>query len=106
MDRQGLLAEVDAAQKRHGISDTAFGIAALNDSGFVFDLKSGRRNFRVGTTEKVLAYIEKLNAIQSVRTQDGTVIVYDPMTGTSASGRTLDEAMAELRRLLSERQAA
>jgi hypothetical protein len=39
-------------------------------------------------------------------TSDGTVIAYDPVTGTSASGPTIDEALAELRRLLAGRQAA
>lgn len=38
-------------------------------------------------------------AFVSIRTVDGTVIARDPMTGVVASGRTLDEAYAELRRL-------
>jgi hypothetical protein len=42
----------------------------------------------------------------AIRTQDGTFIVRDPDTGLTASGRTLDEALAELRRLLSMREAA
>ena len=41
-----------------------------------------------------------------VRTEDGTVIALDPETGISVSGRTLAEAIAELRRLLSARRAA
>jgi len=35
-----------------------------------------------------------------IRTTDGTVIVRDPNTGMTASGRTVVEALAELRRLL------
>lgn len=40
------------------------------------------------------------------RTEDGTVIARDPGTGITAPGRNLAEAYAELRRLLSGRQAA
>lgn len=40
-----------------------------------------------------------------IRTDDGTVIVRDPRTGPAASGRTLVQAMTELRRLLSEVEA-
>lgn len=36
----------------------------------------------------------------AIRTADGTVIVRDPKTGLAASGRSLVEALAELRRLL------
>lgn len=36
-----------------------------------------------------------------IRTADGTVIVRDPKSGLAASGRSLVEALAELRRLLS-----
>lgn len=41
----------------------------------------------------------------AIRTADGTVIVRDPKTGLAASGRSLVEALAELRRLLAHRQA-
>lgn len=40
------------------------------------------------------------------RTADGMFVVLDATTGLSASGKTLDEASAELRRLLAGRQAA
>lgn len=36
-----------------------------------------------------------------IRTADGTVIVRDPKTRMTASGRSVVEALAELRRLLS-----
>lgn len=36
----------------------------------------------------------------TITTADGTVIATDPETGKSASGRSLIEAAAELRRLL------
>lgn len=41
-----------------------------------------------------------------VRTTDGTVIARDPASGITASGATIDEALAELRRLLATREAA
>ncbi len=45
-------------------------------------------------------------ALTSIRTHDGNVLARDPVTGIVASGRTLDEAYAELRRLLSTKEAA
>lgn len=42
----------------------------------------------------------------SICTTDGTWITRDLATGITATGRTLDYALAELRRLLSQRQAA
>jgi hypothetical protein len=39
-------------------------------------------------------------------THDGIILAGDPVTGMVASGRTLDEAFAELRRLLGGRPAA
>ncbi|MGB3897018.1 MAG: hypothetical protein WA973_00510 [Mesorhizobium sp.] len=49
-------------------------------------------------------------AFTHIRTADGTVLARDPITGVVASGRTLDEAFAELRRLVAshahEREAA
>ncbi|WP_189524190.1 hypothetical protein [Mesorhizobium sp. M8A.F.Ca.ET.165.01.1.1] len=41
-----------------------------------------------------------------IRTADGTVIARDPASGVTASGSTPDEALAELRRLLSMEEAA
>ncbi|MCO5147530.1 MAG: hypothetical protein M9895_15290 [Aquamicrobium sp.] len=41
----------------------------------------------------------------AIRTADGTVIVRDPKSGLAASGRSLVEALAELRRLLAHRHA-
>jgi hypothetical protein len=39
-----------------------------------------------------------MSAFISIRTQDGSILARDPDTGLIASGRTLDEAFAELRR--------
>lgn len=41
-----------------------------------------------------------MSAFTHIRTTDGTILARDPMTGQIASGRTLDEAFAELRRLV------
>lgn len=41
----------------------------------------------------------------AIRTADGTVIVRDPKSGLAASGRSLVEALAELRRLLAHSAA-
>jgi hypothetical protein len=45
-------------------------------------------------------------AFTFVRTCDGTILARDPFTGAVASSRTLDEAFAELRRLLTGERAA
>jgi len=47
-----------------------------------------------------------MSAFPCIRTADGTVIVRDPRTGQTASGSTLVEALAELRRLLAMAEAA
>lgn len=44
--------------------------------------------------------------LSHIRTEDGTVLARDPATGIIAAGRTFVEAAAELRRLLSEMEAA
>lgn len=41
----------------------------------------------------------------AICTEDGTGLVHDPKTGLSASGRTREEAEAELRRLMAARAA-
>lgn len=41
-----------------------------------------------------------MTSFPCIRTEDGTVIVRDPRTGLAASGRSLVEALAELRRLI------
>jgi len=47
-----------------------------------------------------------VTAFTFIRTADGNVIARDPRSGLTASGATLDEALAELRRLLSMENAA
>lgn len=105
MDRTALIAMIDQLQATHKIPDTTIGLGAVNDANFVRRLRGGRRVWPE-TAAKVVSYIHRMSAIQSVRTQDGTVIVFDPVTKTSASGRTLADALAELRRLLTAKEAA
>lgn len=47
-----------------------------------------------------------MSGFPCIRTEDGTVIVHDPKSGHAVSGRSLVEALAELRRLLSAKEAA
>jgi hypothetical protein len=46
-----------------------------------------------------------LSVFVTTATQDGTWIVRDPFSGLVASGRSLAEAVSELRRLLTFRRA-
>lgn len=47
-----------------------------------------------------------MSGVVSIVTCDGTWLCRDIRSGTVASGATLEDAMAELRRLMSTRQAA
>lgn len=52
--------------QRHRLSPTTFGIWAMDDSRFVFDLRNGRRCF--GTTiRRVLRFMEEYEAKQEAR---------------------------------------
>ncbi|MDR7034517.1 helix-turn-helix transcriptional regulator [Mesorhizobium sp. BE184] len=62
-------------------------------------MEAGRRVTR--TFMKLLATIEPPFVV--TRTHDGTVIVVDPNSGLSASGPNEADALAEIRRLLAER---
>lgn len=56
MDRNALLAEIDAFRDRVKISETAFGLGAVNDGKFVSELRAGRRCWPE-TAQKVLNFI-------------------------------------------------
>ncbi|APX66288.1 hypothetical protein AV944_11110 [Sphingomonas sp. LK11] len=47
-----LISEIEAFTKRHGMSEWAFGEAALNDRHFIRQLRDGR-DIRVSTLAKV-----------------------------------------------------
>ena len=47
-----------------------------------------------------------MRSVTIVATQDGHWLARDSKTGKVASGSTMEEATAELRRLLTEREAA
>lgn len=57
MDKQALLAEIDEALKKTGMSPSKFGLGAVNDSSFVFDLRSGKRDLRLSTVQRVRDFI-------------------------------------------------
>ena len=53
------LSRVEAFIARYGISPSAFGLATINDSGFVFDLRAGRRSPRLNTCQRVDAWMQE-----------------------------------------------
>lgn len=101
--RTQLLGEIDTFQTKVKMSDARIGIIALNDGKFIAELRDGRRCWPE-TAKKVRDFISA--AYTHITTADGTVIIRDVATGTTASGPSLPEAYAELRRLLDARQAA
>lgn len=48
--------EVEAYLRKSGMPPSAFGRAALNDPGFVYDLRAGR-TLRKATAQRVRAYL-------------------------------------------------
>lgn len=101
MDRNHLIAEIDAFQTKVALSDTAIGIHALNDGKFVGLLRGGRRVWPE-TARKVQDFMAA--AYTMITTADGTVIVRDLKSGATASGRNLSQAYSELRRLIDRDQ--
>jgi hypothetical protein len=57
MDTQALLAEIEEALEKTGLSPSKFGLEAVNDSSFVFDLREGKRDLRLKTVKKVRDFI-------------------------------------------------
>ncbi|WP_032900891.1 hypothetical protein [Mesorhizobium ciceri] len=100
--RTELLGEIATFQDKLKMADSKIGIIALNDPKFVTRLREGRRCWPE-TAKKVRDFMAA--AYTHITTADGTVIIRDMETGVTASGPSLPEAYAELRRLL-ERQAA
>lgn len=52
-----LLAEIEAALAKSGLSATKFGKDAVGDPSFVFDLRDGKRDLRVSTVQRVRDFI-------------------------------------------------
>lgn len=96
--RAQLLAEIDTFLAKVRVRETQIGLIALNDGNFVRRLRDGRRVWPE-TARKVRDFMAA--AYTMITTADGTVIIRDIDAGITASGRTLAEAYAELRRLLS-----
>lgn len=104
MDTRGqLLTEIATFQSRVKLSDTKIGVIALNDGKFIARLREGRRCWPE-TAQKVRHFMAA--AYTHITTADGTVVIRDAKTGASASGPSLAEAYAELRRLLQVKEAA
>lgn len=51
-----LLTEIEAFCHRNAMAETAFGLRALNDKGFVRELRNGR-DLKLSTVEKVRAWM-------------------------------------------------
>lgn len=100
--RTDLLCEIASFQSKLKMPDSKIGQIALNDPKFVARLREGRRCWPE-TAQKVRDFMAA--AYTSITTADGTVIIRDITSGATASGPSLPEAYAELRRLL-EMQAA
>jgi len=58
------LERVESFIARHGMSPSAFGMAAVNDSGFFFDLQRGRSP-RLNTCERIDAWMREEDARRS-----------------------------------------
>lgn len=99
--RTELLTEITTFQNKLKMADSRIGQIALNDPKFVARLRDGRRCWPE-TAQKVRDFMAA--AYTHITTADGTVIIRDLETGITASGATLAEAYAELRRLVTDRQ--
>lgn len=58
--------QVEAFIARHGLSPTTFGLWAMNDSRFVFDLRSGRTCF-VKTMRRVYQFMAEYERKQEAK---------------------------------------
>ena len=70
MTQEEFQSQVESFIRRHGLSPTTFGIWAMDDSRFVFDVRKGRQCFR-STQDRVLAFIASYEKKQEVRELGG-----------------------------------
>lgn len=56
-----LLKQIDAFTARHRMSDTAFGLASVNDSKIVPRIRSGK-NITFRTFDRLVAFMEQRDA--------------------------------------------
>lgn len=52
-----LLSEIEAFIARKGMSATAFGVSAVNERNFVFDLRNGARDFGASKIDSARKYM-------------------------------------------------
>lgn len=60
--------QIEDFMRRHSLTPTTFGLWAMNDSRFVFDLKNGR-SCSLATVSRVLDFMEKHEAKQATKLQ-------------------------------------
>lgn len=58
--------QVEAFIDRHGLSPTTFGLWAMDDSRFVFDLRNGRNCF-IKTVRRVQRFMAEYDAKQEAK---------------------------------------
>ncbi len=63
---QDFQSRIEEFIERHGLSPTTFGLWAMNDSRFVFDLRDGRLCLWP-TVQKVLRFMEEYEAKQAAK---------------------------------------
>lgn len=63
---QHFQSQIEEFIERHDLSPTTFGLWAMNDSRFVFDLQAGRRTFHE-TQEKVRTFMAAYEAKQAAK---------------------------------------
>lgn len=66
MNVQDFQLEVEEFIRRHELSPTTFGLWAMNDSRFVFDLRAGRSCYRA-TEKKVYEFMQAYAAKQEAK---------------------------------------
>ncbi|RIJ15984.1 hypothetical protein D1227_06265 [Henriciella mobilis] len=65
-DTHPILSRIEAHLAASGQTPTAFGVAALSDPNFVFDLRDGR-DLRRDTVKRIEIYLEEQGAPEAVQ---------------------------------------
>lgn len=60
--------QIEDFMRRHSLTPTTFGLWAMNDSRFVFDLKHGR-SCSLATVNRVCEFMERYEAKEAARLQ-------------------------------------
>jgi len=73
---------IEEFMQRHEITPTTFGLWALNDSRFVFDIRAGRE-CKGSTMRRVYAFMAEYEAKQEAKRQRLTKTTPQAASGTS-----------------------